>query len=259
MSQSGPPAPSPGAGASQSGAGARKPDAPKIPLNKRAYTLKLSFSMLLTTAIVALIGISWVFMLGVMVGRGDNPDVKVREFTERVLRGKQAPAVQEPPQAILRPEELNFSVALRDRPLHNGTAAVGTPAAQPQTSQTGGAVQVAPARNGTASQTAQLPAQTVPPGAQSAQSVRFDFVYQVAAFREPEQADKLRERLEGEGVRTSMEKSPAKGGKGLYLVLAVRRGTEEDNGQLLAIFERLKLGAPLLRSKKPVPGGAGGR
>ena len=254
MSQSGPPPP--GAGASQPGAGARKPDAPKPPLSKRAYTLKLTFSMLLTTAIVALIGVSWVFMLGVMVGRGDNPDAKVRELTGRMLRGGQAPAVQEPPQAILRPEELNFSVALREKPPHNGTAAMGTPAAQPPTHQTGSAAPIAPARNGTSPLSAQPATLNTPQGAQP---VRFDYVYQVAAFREPEQADKLRERLEGEGVRTSMEKSPAKGGKSLYIVLAVRRGTEEDSRQLQAVFERLKLGAPLLRSQKPAPGGAGTR
>ncbi|MDR2696716.1 MAG: hypothetical protein LBC79_10115, partial [Deltaproteobacteria bacterium] len=122
MAQS-PPPPPPGAGGSPPG-GARKPDAPKTPLNKRAYTLTLTFSRLLTAAIVALIGVSWVFMLGVMVGRGYDPDAKIHELTGRVLRSRPTPAAQEPPQAILRPEELDFGYALRDKPLHNGTAAL---------------------------------------------------------------------------------------------------------------------------------------
>jgi cell division septation protein DedD len=255
MSQSGPPPPVP----PSSAPGARKPDASKSPLGKRAYTFSLSFSKLLTAVIVALIGVSWVFMLGVMVGRGYNPDAKINEITGRVLRGRQTPAVQEPPQAVLRPEELNFGAALRDKPLHNSTAAVGasdvqTPIAQSpirQTNSTASGV----AGNATAVQTA--PPERIAP--QGAQSARFDVIYQVAAFRGAEQADRLRELLEGEGVRTNMEKSPAKDGKSLYKVLAVRRGTEEDDKQLLAVLERLKLGSPLLRSKKPVPGGEKGR
>jgi len=248
MSQSGPPSPPP--------AGGRKPDASKAPLNKRAYTLNLTFSALLTTVIVALIGVSWVFMLGVMVGRGYNPDSKVREFTERVLRGKQAPVVQEPPQDILRPEELHFGAALRDKPLHNGTAAVGMPAAQTTARQANGTAATGSVGNAAPAQVVQPPTQLVPRGAQP---TRFDFIYQVATFRDTEQADKLRERLEGEGVRTTLERIPTKDGKNLYKVLAVRRGTEEDNKQLLALLDRLKLGLPLLRSKKPLPDGMGAR
>jgi hypothetical protein len=56
-----------------------------------------------------------------------------------------------------------------------------------------------------------------------------------------------------------LETSPAKDGKSLYKVLALRRGTEEDGTQLLAVLERLKLGPPMLRAKKPAPGGAGTR
>ena len=206
--------------------------------------------MLLTAAIVALIGVSWVFMLGVMVGRGYNPEAKLREVTERMLR-KKAPVAQEPPQAILRPEELNFSVALRSNSSHNGTIAMGAKATP--THQTSAAALAAAVGHNASAQAVQPPTQLVPQGAQP---TRFDFVYQVATFRESEQADKLRERLEGEGVRTSMERSSTKDGKSLYKVLVARRGTEEDNKQLLVFLDRLRLGLPLLRSKKPVMGGA---
>jgi hypothetical protein len=248
MSQS-PPSSQAGAGGSPSG-GARKQDAQKTPLNKRAYTLTLTFSRLLTAAIVALIGVSWVFMLGVMVGRGYDPDTKIHELTGRVLRSRPTPAAQEPPQAVLRPEELDFGPALRDKPLHNGTAALTTPR------QTNGTAAHSVVGNATSVQAAQPPAQPAPQGAQHA---RFDLVYQVAVFREAAQADKLRERLEGEGVRNSLEKISARNGKSMYRVLAVRRGTEEDERQLLAVLERLKLGSPVLRSKKLVSGGEGAR
>jgi hypothetical protein len=99
--------------------------------------------------------------------------------------------------------------------------------------------------------------QGTPPGAQPA---LFDVAYQVAVFREAAQADKLRERLEGEGVRNSLEKNPTRDGKSVYYtVFALRRGTAEDEKQLLAVLERLKLGQPMLRSKKPVSGGGKAR
>jgi hypothetical protein len=147
----------------------------------------------------------------------------------------------------LKPEELNFGRALRDRPLYNSTAV------QTQARQANATAPTSAVENAVSVQAAQPPTQLVP------QLIHFDFVYQVATFRDAEQADKLRERLEGESVRTTLEKSPAKDGKSLYKVLAVRRGTEEDNKQLLAVLERLKLGPPLLRTKKPAPGGAGAR
>ena len=246
MSQSAPsPFPPPGAGGPPPGAGARKPDAAKTPLRKRVYPLNLTFPLLLTAVIVGLIGVSWVFMFGVIVGRGYNPDAKISELAGRVLHGRQAPVVLDPPQAVLRPEELNFGPALRDKPFHNGTASMGLPAAPPPGAQanSAGSPPAAPL------QAAQLAALSAPSG-------RFDFVYQAAVFREAGQADRLRERLEGEGVRTTLETSPTKDGKSLYKVLAARRGTEEDAKQLLSILEGLRLGPPLLRSKKPVGGGA---
>ena len=254
MSQSAPPLPPAFGGPPP--AGARKPDAAKTPLRKRVYTLNLAFSTLLTTVIVVLIGVSWVFMFGVIVGRGYNPDAKLQEVTGRVLRNRQAPVVQEPPQAILKPEDLSFGAALRDKPLHNGTATVGLTAAHTSESQRNTTVADGVVENSTAVQTAPHPAQLVP---QDAPAARFDFVYQVAAFRDAAQADRLRERLEGDGVRTALEKSPTKDGRSLYKVLAMRRGTAEDDMQLLGVLERFKLGPPMLRSKKPVPGGTGGR
>ncbi|MCL2123080.1 MAG: SPOR domain-containing protein, partial [Desulfovibrionaceae bacterium] len=133
-------------------------------------------------------------------------------------------------------------------------AAVGMPAAQTPTRQTNSTAATSAVEQA-AAQAVQPPTQLVPKGAQP---VLFDFTYQVATFRDAEQADKLRERLEGEGVRTALERSLAKDGKSWYKVLAVRRGTEEDNQQLLALLDQMRLGQPLLRSKKPAPGGTGG-
>jgi len=64
------------------------------------------------------------------ISDGSGGMVDVAEAVPKLILLPQAPAVPEPPQAILRPEELDFSVALRGNPVHNGTAAVGAQAAQ---------------------------------------------------------------------------------------------------------------------------------
>lgn len=77
----------------------------------------------------------------------------------------------------------------------------------------------------------------------------YDFVFQLGAFREPGIVDDLRQRLEGRGLRTRMERS----GK-LYLVMVVLRGTDERAREVESIAQDMRLGKPLMRSRKPVPG-----
>lgn len=80
----------------------------------------------------------------------------------------------------------------------------------------------------------------------------YDFVFQLGAFRDAGIADDLRQRLEGRGLRTRMERS----GK-LYLVMVVLRGTDERAREVEAIAQDMHLGKPLMRSRKPVPGPPG--
>ena len=77
----------------------------------------------------------------------------------------------------------------------------------------------------------------------------YDFVFQLGAFRDPGIVDDLRQRLEGRGLRTRMERS----GK-LYLVMVVMRGTDDRAREVKAIAQDMHLGKPLMRSRKPVPG-----
>ena len=58
------------------------------PLSKKSYTLKLTFSTIVTTCIVLFIGIGWSFVLGVMVGRGYNPEHKVPHLATLLPAGE---------------------------------------------------------------------------------------------------------------------------------------------------------------------------
>ena len=77
----------------------------------------------------------------------------------------------------------------------------------------------------------------------------FDYSFQVAAFKDKADADKLRARLESKGLRSRQQKS----GK-VLLVLVNLRGTELDAANLREELQRMKLGKPILASKKSVSG-----
>ena len=74
----------------------------------------------------------------------------------------------------------------------------------------------------------------------------FDYVFQVGAFKDEESADSLRQRLEGRGLRTRMQRD----GK-LFLVLVLLRGDASRAAEVPRITEELRLGQPILRSRKP--------
>ena len=81
----------------------------------------------------------------------------------------------------------------------------------------------------------------------ASKTVLFDFVFQVGAFKEADSVDSLRQRLEGRGMRTKMERS----GK-LYVVLVLLRGDEARAAEVLRSTEGMGLGKPIQRSRKPV-------
>lgn len=77
----------------------------------------------------------------------------------------------------------------------------------------------------------------------------YDFVFQVAAFRKQDDADRLCRRLEEKGIRCRVQPS----GK-VMLVMAMLRGTALDGANLRAEFQRMGLGAPIQKSRKELKG-----
>ena len=108
--------------------------------------------------------------------------------------------------------------------------------------------QEAPAQTDTAAPAKSAPAAQGQSRPQTAQPL-YDFVFQAAAFNNAGDADKLRSRLEGRGLRTGLQTR----GK-LRLVLVNLRGTDLDAANLREELQRMHLGAPLLKSKKAVAG-----
>ena len=72
-------------------------------------------------------------------------------------------------------------------------------------------------------------------------------MYQAAAFRDREDGDALRARLEEKGLRTRLQKS----GK-VYLVQVLLRGSEREAENVRETLRRMGLGKPIRLSKKAV-------
>lgn len=98
------------------------------------------------------------------------------------------------------------------------------------------------------SSASQSPVAVVPgTNPQSSLPAMFDYVFQVAAMRNEESVDALRQRLEGRGLRTRMQRE----GK-MFLVLVMLRGDEARATEVVQILDSMRLGKPMIRGRKPV-------
>lgn len=186
--------------------------------------LRLRPSSLATILFLSLAAIVLAYVAGVMSGRH-------REDKKEIV---EAPIVNESGEIekILTPDQLEYARALRGeaKPVNNPE-----PAAD--------AVQ---GIENPASTTADVIPKPDQANAQDPELI-YDYVFQVGAFRDEAGADNLRQRLEGYGYRTTLEKN----GK-MFIVLVRLRGKKSSVDELETIINQLRLGAPLQRSRKPV-------
>ena len=218
-------------------------------------TIRLRPGTVVTACFLALAAITLAYVGGVMAGRSSAGKARppVVQETAQLPAPQAAPPGETARQdAILAPAELAFARALRsdgrtppDTPSVKASAtppatSQSTPQSMPQT----GAVDPAANTGHTAGPVGAASAGTPP----LASPQIHDYVFQVAAFRDEDSVDALRQRLEGYGLRTRMQRE----GK-LYLVRVLLRGTEERAGEIMALLESMRLGKPLLIGKTALP------
>ena len=217
--------------------------APAVPKGGFSFTLPPLAAGAVCIVMLACIG--WAFFMGYMVGHGQNPGEEMRELTG--IGRPDRETLAEMDKAMAGSEDAGLRDKLADlsrQPVGGAPAApdgdaAAAPAAAANASAAPGAAQ--PASEKTAA-----PAK---PQAATNGAPLYDFVFQVAAFRNVDDADRLRQRLEGQGLRTRGQKS----GK-LTLVMVHMRGTDLDAANLKEELQRMRLGSPLQKSKKRVGG-----
>ena len=245
--------------------------------DQKKFSFQLGLSGFMSLAVLVVIGMAWSFILGVIVGRGYQPEKMAMDVAKQVLP-EDFPLLTEKNEEVLKGEELEFFDKLKQGPSSVPPApvpppkAAAAPAPKPQTppaAQTATAAQTAPA--------AQPAAQPAPAEAEKAQSpiqaalqsaakavgkttvteTRDDkaevyvFNYQIAALASMEQAQTFLKRRDLTGFKTSVVTATHEG-KTWYRVYVHHQGNVDS---AMAIKEQLKakgIGNVLLRSRTPL-------
>lgn len=259
----------------------RKPRAKGAPgTEEKRFALRLSLPAAAVLGVVLAVAVGWSFFMGFMVGRGQNPEARVEQMTGLGPETPPPPTPQEPvaaPSDQLPPEsgaaaaaappETNRGAAPAPADGAQAAAVPSAPAQPPQETaapppgETAGqaypfarpsgsglaAWGITPRNNGAQPAAPQRAAvKPAPPPAAAGESM-YDFVYQAAAFKSAKEADRLCAVLNGHGLRPSRRKS----GK-VTLVTLRLRGTDADAAALRKTLEGMRLGAPVLLSRKAV-------
>lgn len=212
----------------------------------------MSFSSLVALCFLAIVAMAMAYIGGVMSGRhlgGDShpPARSQPEITE--------PSSEENSKIneIIAAEDLEFARVLRGEPARKTEKAPppvqgDAPGSKPEKEIEIGAEE----SRGQIDAVGSNPAAANPPSATESTVVKKesggmrDYVFQAGAFRDETSADNLRQKLEGYGLRTRLEKKNK-----FYIVLIMARGDEERVAEIMDVARKLKLGEPILRSSTP--------
>lgn len=189
----------------------------------RAWELRLTPSMLVMAGVLTVVTLCFFFLFGLIIGRGSVPPPSSPAL-ERLVPPENAASGEEAPERILPEEDLRFMTNLKsDTP---GQSAAAKPAAEP--------------------------APTSKPGAAPSQDKGlYDFVLRVAAFKSEDQADALRAKLEGAGMRTRMVREKAQKGT-WYFVQVLYRGTKDNLEAMRGTLSDFGIRDSILASSDPV-------
>lgn len=197
----------------------------------RKIVLFLSPSNLLTIIFLSLTALVLAYIAGVMSGRASGEDAAAGPV---LSESPKLPAPANDDQKILAPEELEFARVLRGK-------AAGAPA--PNAAKKEPDAESPPTEVLAADSDKEIADAPKPSG----NAAITDYLFQMAAFRDENSADNLRQSLEGEGYRTILQKS----GK-MFVVLVKMRGTEQQAAELLELAHKMRLGDPVARERKPL-------
>ncbi len=232
---------------------AEKGPAAAHPRQRFAWRANLTPSALVMLTMLLLLLLSCFFLFGLIIGRGMVPPSSPAELG-RLLAPQAETTAEAPstaPDAILQEEDLRFMDTLRgtttrQAPAHPQPPAArqSAPAATPQVAPQAAAPQSSP----------NVTQAAPPPVAQNApaEGSRYDFVLRVAAFKNEEQADDLRLKLEDAGMRTKLVREKRQN-TNWYHVQVLYRGSAEEFQALRDDLPRFGLRDAILASKTPVP------
>ena len=241
-----------------------KPPAEKRTAHKRTITVTLSIPAVISSIIALCIGLTWVFFLGIILGRGHTPEARIPEL-ERIMPQAQtaqapqvvtpaphtpappAPTAQETAEAqrntVIDQGDLGYRESLKPSPPPRGqrqNTKPGQPGAS-QKPQAGAKPETAGGKS-----VAGKPADNKPSGKEQA----FNYVYQVAAYKDAPSSDKMAEKLKKTGIQARTQKE-VEDGKTWFKTVVDFRGTPDDTNGLRTKLSAHGIKRLILKSKVP--------
>jgi cell division protein FtsN len=235
----------------------RKTSTAKKGKDSKGFTFQLGLTGFMSLAVLVVIGMAWSFILGVIVGRGHQPEKMAMDMAREVLP-EDFPLLTEKNEEVLKSEELEFFEKLKQGPSSVPPAPPAPPKAAPApkpqnaTMATAAAAKPQTAIEAALQSAAKVAGQTAPQAAaEDAKGEVFVFNYQVAALASMEQAQTFLKKRDLSGFKTTVVQAEHEG-KTWYRVYVHHQGTVES---AVGLKEQLKgkgIDNILLRSRTPL-------
>ncbi|WP_051307221.1 SPOR domain-containing protein [Desulfomicrobium escambiense] len=239
----------------------RKSSTAKKGKDSKGFTFQLGLTGFMSLAVLVVIGMAWSFILGVIVGRGHQPEKMAMDMARQVLP-EDFPLLTEKNEEVLKGEELEFFEKLKQGPSSVPPAppappkAAAAPAPKPQNATTvATATAVAKpqsAIDAALQSAAQVAGQAAPQAAtENTKGEVFVFNYQVAALASMEQAQTFLKKRDLSGFKTTVVQAEHEG-KTWFRVYVHHQGTVESAVGLKEQLKAKGIDNILLRSRTPL-------
>lgn len=213
----------------------------------KTHSFKFSTAGLVSLGLFSLMVLVWIFIFGVLVGRGYRPEVLIPQLSRVLPEAKTQgepptppPSDETRPSDVLTAEELDFHETLQSTP---PAPSPGRTESSPSTT-----AQKSPRSTVTTpAETPRVPAETQT-SSESA-GPRFRFVYQVGSFKSPAQARVNQDLLRSRGLDASISQATVQGASWHRIEVAFS-GTESEARAFRERLRSLGISEAFLRSKK---------
>jgi len=221
---------------------------PKLNASRKTYDFSLSLPGMISAVGVGVVALTFFFVMGILIGRGYRPEADVPQLSE-IMPTKEHGQVGEdqPIPEVLKAEELEYPERLKDEP-HKVMD-------DPTTEATEGAhkLDAQPTPQPEKQAEAAKPVEATPVAVEASPAASgepvFDYVYQVASFKQLEMAQALATKLDASGLKTNIQAGEAKGTT-WHRVQVLYHGTPASTETMKAALAKHGINKPLLVTKK---------
>lgn len=211
-------------------ANTKKPKSASKKKQGKKVQFSLSWGGLVSFGFFGALALIWVFILGVIVGRGYQPEAllnSVKRFIPGVSASKETAGEARPQEKVLQAEELNFIEDLKKKVQDQLQDAARSPGQEPERKKTAAADQTSGAEQ---------------------QAPEYRCVYQVAAFKRAKPANQVASDLQTAGLQASVHEIE-KSGQSWFRVYVRFSGSTRAVQDFEQKLNQLGLGNAFLRSK----------